>query len=59
MFERRYNVNDLRLGVDGLEVFMGFSINPFDMEQRHITYLCPRTVLRMSVKVLRSELCAQ
>jgi hypothetical protein len=49
-FERRYNMNNLGLGVDGLEVFTGFSINSFDMEQRHITYLCPRMVLRISNK---------
>jgi hypothetical protein len=43
--ERGHNVNDLGLSLNGLEVFMGFSVNPFDIEQGHVTYLCPRTIL--------------
>jgi hypothetical protein len=43
--ERGHNVNDLGLGLNGLEVFTGFSVNPFDIEQGHVTYLCLRTIL--------------
>jgi hypothetical protein len=43
--ERGHNMNDLGLSLNGLEVFMGFSVNPLDIEQGHVMYLCPRTIL--------------
>jgi hypothetical protein len=43
--ERRHNVYDLRLSIDGLEICTGFSVYAFNVEQRHITYLCTRAAL--------------
>jgi hypothetical protein len=44
--ERGYNVYDLRLSVDRLEICVGFSVYTFNVEQRHVTYLGSRAVLR-------------
>jgi hypothetical protein len=44
--ERGYNMYDLRLSVDRLEICAGFSVYTFNVEQRHVTYLGSRAVLR-------------
>lgn len=44
--ERGYNVYDLRLSVDRLEICAGFSVYTFNVEQRHVMYLGSRAVLR-------------
>jgi hypothetical protein len=44
--ERGYDVYDLRLSIDRLEICAGFSVYTFNVEQRHVTYLCSRAVLR-------------
>ena len=40
MLEGRYNMYNLRLSIDRLKICMGFSVYTFNVEQRHITYLC-------------------
>jgi len=52
--ERRHDVYNLRLGVDGLEISAGFSVYACNVEQRHVTYLGSRTALgRTWVVVVR------
>jgi len=52
--ERRYDVYNLRLGVDRLEVHTGFSVYTFNVERRHIMYLGSRVALgRTWVVVMR------
>ena len=39
-------MHNLGLGIDRLEISARFSVYTFDIEQRHVTYLCARAVLR-------------
>ena len=50
--EGGYDMYNLRLSIDRLKICMGFSVYIFNVEQRHIMYLCARVALNRTWAVV-------